>query len=379
MGHVARFDRYMLSQLMVLFGFFSFVLVMVYWINRAVRLFDQLIADGQSAAVFLEFTALSLPAVIQIALPLAAFAASIYMTNRMTSESELVVVQATGYSAFRLARPLIYFGGIVMALMLLLMHMLVPQSLARLDVRQAEIAQNFTARLLTDGRFIEPVDGITIYVSEVTPGGELRDIFLSDTRDNATHVTYTAAQAYLVRTENEVQLVMVNGLAQTLRTADQKLFTTTFEDFAYNIGAFIDASPTKGRNPSRIGTIELLRALPALQSETGLTAAQLRAQAHDRTSQSILGFVAPLLGFAALLVGGFSRFGVWRQILMAIFLIIVIKGVETYTLAAAGQSAALWWLAYIPSLLGLVMVAALLISTTRPYLLKRRPQAEVRP
>jgi len=95
---VARFDRYMLSQLVVMFGFFSLVLVLVYWINRAVVLFDRLIADGQSASVFLEFTALSLPGVIRIALPLSAFAAAVYVTNRMTTESELVVVQATGYS-----------------------------------------------------------------------------------------------------------------------------------------------------------------------------------------------------------------------------------------------------------------------------------------
>ncbi len=74
---MARFDRYMLSQLMVLFGFFSLVLVLVYWINRAVVLFDQLIADGQSATVFLEFTALTLPSVMRLALPLAAFAASL--------------------------------------------------------------------------------------------------------------------------------------------------------------------------------------------------------------------------------------------------------------------------------------------------------------
>ena len=54
----------MLSQLFVLFGFFSLVLVSVYWINRAVILFDRLIADGQPASVFIEFTALSLPNVI---------------------------------------------------------------------------------------------------------------------------------------------------------------------------------------------------------------------------------------------------------------------------------------------------------------------------
>ena len=73
---MARFDRYMLSQLMVLFGFFALVLVSVYWVNRAVILFDRLIADGHSAGVFLEFTVLSLPRVIGLVLPMAAFAAA---------------------------------------------------------------------------------------------------------------------------------------------------------------------------------------------------------------------------------------------------------------------------------------------------------------
>jgi lipopolysaccharide export system permease protein len=31
---------------MVFFGFFALVLVMVYWVNQAVLLFDRLIADG---------------------------------------------------------------------------------------------------------------------------------------------------------------------------------------------------------------------------------------------------------------------------------------------------------------------------------------------
>ena len=54
-GPVTRYDRYMLSQLLALFGFFSLVLVLVYWVNRAVVLFDRLIANGHSAWVFVEF------------------------------------------------------------------------------------------------------------------------------------------------------------------------------------------------------------------------------------------------------------------------------------------------------------------------------------
>ena len=43
---MSRFDRYLLSQLLALFGFFALVLVAVFWVNRAVGLFDQLIGDG---------------------------------------------------------------------------------------------------------------------------------------------------------------------------------------------------------------------------------------------------------------------------------------------------------------------------------------------
>ena len=42
---MGRIDRYLLSQLMAVFGLAALVLVLVYWINRAVVLFDQLIAE----------------------------------------------------------------------------------------------------------------------------------------------------------------------------------------------------------------------------------------------------------------------------------------------------------------------------------------------
>lgn len=373
---MARFDRYMLSQLMVLFGFFSLVLVMVYWINRAVVLFDQLIANGQSASVFLEFTALSLPSVIMIALPLAAFGASIYVTNRMTSESEMVAVQATGYSSYRLARPVLYFGIVVMLLMSALAHYLVPLSSARLDVRRIEISQNMTARLLTEGRFIEPIEGVTFYIRKITGSGELLDIFLSDVRNPDSQVTYTAAQAYLVKTDTDAQLVMINGLAQTYRPSDKKLFTTTFDDFAYNIGGFLQVSPRTGRKATELSTPELLAATPAVQAETDTTAARLIAMAHDRFAQSFLAVVAALIGFSTLMLGGFSRFGVWRQIVGAIVFIIIVKFMETVGLNIARSNPALWFATYLPTVVGLVISWVLLFISTRPYLFKRKPRSE---
>lgn len=359
---------------MVVFGFFSLVLVMVYWINQAVRLFDQLIADGQSASVFLEFTALSLPSVIRLALPLAAFAASVYVTNRMTTESEMVVVQATGFSAFRLARPVLIFGLIVTLMMSALMHFLVPLSVSRLDARRAEIAQNVTARLLTEGQFITPSPGITVYIRDITPAGELRDVFLSDQRDPATQVTYTASQAFLVRDGDLAQLVMIDGLAQSLKVETGRLFTTSFEDFAYNISDLMAPSAPNGLTSRELMTWDLLSPTGTHITQTGRSAAQLIAEGHDRFGQSLLATVAALLGFSALLVGGFSRFGVWRQIIMAVFLIIVIKALETVGLNAARTNPGLWFASYLSILVGAVMIWVLLVMATRPYLFRPRPK-----
>ena len=127
--NVPRLDRYLLTQSLVLFGFFALVFVSVYWVNRAVVLFDRLIGDGQSALVFLEFTALSLPNVVRLVLPIAAFAAAVQLTNRLSNDSELVVARATGVTVWRLARPMAYFGLCVGLMMAVLVHVLEPKAL----------------------------------------------------------------------------------------------------------------------------------------------------------------------------------------------------------------------------------------------------------
>ena len=371
---MARIDRYMLSQFMVYFGFFSLVLILVYWINRAVVLFDQLIADGQSATVFLEFTALSLPNIIRIVLPLAAFAASLYVTNRMTSESELIVVQATGYSPFRLARPALYFGLIVTVLMMVLVNVLVPASLRQLNVRQAEIAQNATARLLREGQFLTPTDKITFYIREITPEGELRDIFLSDSSDPAQNVVYTATRAFLVRSDIGPQLVMIDGMTQTLNAVSAQLVTTSFDDLTYDIGAMIRVPDVTRRSARELSTAELLFPTEAVVAETGSTAGAMTVAGHDRIAQALQATVAALLGFATLLIGGFSRFGVWRQVVGALFLIILVKMTETLVAGTTRDNAALWPLIYLPEAVGCAMVWFMLYWSSRPALFRRSLQ-----
>ncbi len=371
---MARFDRYLLSQLLVLFGFFSLILVLIYWINRAVRLFDQLIADGQTAWVFLELTSLSLPSIIRVVLPLSAFVASVYVTNRMASESELTVVQATGYSPYRLARPVVYFGVIVALLMSALVHILVPLSTEQLSARETEIAESISARLLSPGEFLTPTDETTFYVRDITTEGEMLDIFIFDSSHATANVTYTAAKAYIIRTDRGPQLVMIDGLTQTLDLETNRLLTAGFDELSYDISGLIGSDEAPRRSVDNLLTWDLLRPTPALLAETQRSAQTLTLEAHDRFAQVALGFVAGLVGFAALLVGGFSRFGLWRNIMFAVFLVVLLKVLEGAGASLASEDPTrLWPFMYLAGIGGIAITALLLYISARPYFFKRKP------
>lgn len=372
---MGRIDRYLLSQLMAVFGLASLVLVLVYWINRAVVLFDQLIADGQTAWVFLELTTLALPSIVRFVLPLAAFAATLYALARLMGDSEVTVMQATGMSPWRLARPVLFFGVIVALLVSALSHILVPASLSRLQVRQAEIAETATARLLRPGEFISPRRGITLYIREVTPEGELRGVLLSDLRDRNESVATTASSAYLVRGDGGPQLVMIDGMVQRLSRGDGRLLTTRFADLAYDLAPLLRVPRGDRRSPDELSTWELLNPTPELAEETGERPAILRVEGHDRVAEGLLAPMAALIGLGALLLGQFSRFGVWRQVLLAIVLVIVVRGIEQVSLQAVRDDPALWPLSYLPSAVGFMLGAILLWLAGRPRRVRREAVA----
>lgn len=358
---MTRYDRYALGQIGAVFGLFALVLALVYWINRAVALFDRLIADGQSFLVFLEFTALTLPLVFRLTVPVAAFAAAVYVANRMRAENELSALRAGGASSARLVRPALAFGVGAALFMSVLMHVLVPLSREQLDQRSDEIAADATARLLTEGTFVHPAPGITFYLRRIDPDGTLHDVFLNDARDPSAGTIYTAASAVLTRGPDGARLVMFDGLAQSIRPGGPdgagRLFTTRFDDFAYDVGALGGAAEDGPPNPRDLTTRALLA--------SDLPRAEISAEAHRRGAEAAITLAAPAIGFAAILMGLHSRTGVRWQIALAIALLIAVELTQTGTEILTEDRPGLWPLSYLPGAAGLAAAWAMLRAADR--------------
>ncbi|WP_300055396.1 LPS export ABC transporter permease LptF [uncultured Roseobacter sp.] len=369
-----KIDRYMLSQLLVLFGFFSLVLVAVFWINQAVVLFDRLIGDGQSALVFLEFTALGLPKLVTTILPISAFAAAVYVTNRMNNESELTVMQATGSGPYRLARPVLVFGMIVFLMASMLHHILLPLALQQLNERETEISQNATSRLLTEGTFLHPSQAVTFYAREITEDGVLRDVFLSDRRKPEEGVIYNAAEAYLLRNQNITTLIMLDGMAQRLSTETNRLSTAKFRDFSFDISALVRNDASQVQRAQNITTWRLMTPWDPLAKEARQRIGDIAEEFHTRFAEPLFCVVAAMIGFTTLLVGGYSRFGVWREVVVAFGLLLMIDGLGSTFQNPVRGDARLWPLLYLPTVIGALLSVGMLWYVARPRRRRRRAQ-----
>ncbi|MGP9790019.1 LptF/LptG family permease [Roseinatronobacter sp. NSM] len=357
-------DRYLLVQLLTVFAFFSLVLISVYWVNRAARLFDAIVGDGQSFWVFLELSALTLPNVIRVVLPLSAFAAAVYVAMRMTRDNELVVLQGTGLSFARMLVPVSVFGLVVAVMLAFLMHVLMPLSRMQLAERQVQIAENITARLLRSGEFLQPADGIVVFLRDITPEGKLVDVFLSDARTAGTRVEYNAASALLVPGKLGPALVMLDGVALIYREGPDRLGTLSFDELTFDVGGLI--GPAGRRTDVRELPTRVLIAPDATNLQAlGIAMAEVRFELASRFAQPLLAVMTSLIGFVAICLGQFSRLGAWRQVVGAIIVLALVQLASNAASGFALRNAALAWLAFVPVLLGTGVVAAMLWWASR--------------
>ena len=195
--------------------------------------------------------------------------------------------------------------------------------------------------------------------------GSLKDVFLSDRRDPETTVTYTALRAFLVRDEQNARLIMVDGLAQQLETETQELSTTTFADFSYDISELLRADGPTTRGIRELGPRELLFQRDQLIEE-GFSEGHLAEELHLRFARAVICLAVALIGFSALQLGTFSRFGVWRQIILAVFVLIALEMLRGFVSEPVLENPHVWPLIYLPALLGLCIAALFLWLATNP-------------
>jgi len=373
---VSRFDRYLFTQYFLMFGFFSLILLFIYWINKAIALFDNLISDGQTFLVFLEFSILTIPPIIPIVAPLAAFAAAIFVTNRLKNDSELTIMQATGFSPLRLSRSIFLFGLVVTIILLIISHYLIPKSNNILLKRQNEVASSLNAKLLKVGSFIHPQNGVTFYIGGISTSGVIEDVFVLDERNKDREIIVTSKSGYLITNNNNPILVLKDGIVQNYDLKSTNLSTIHFQDLSYDLTSWsVKERMSKSKLLLTYSSFDLFKDPELVSILTDSSPISVLEELHSRILTPLLALIAALIGFSALMIGDYSRFGASKQISVGIVILILIKLSESYGNELMLKSQGNWLALYLPILIGILIFSFMMLLASNQKLLGRSSRA----
>jgi lipopolysaccharide export system permease protein len=218
-----------------------------------------------------------------------------------------------------------------------------------------EVAENLTARLLTEGKFLTPSDTITFYLRHITAEGQLEGVFLNDASDPGKNITYSAAKAFLVRSEVGPRLVLIDGVIQNLDLTTDKLAVTRFNDFVINIGQIVSPGGTAAKRSEHFTSLQLIAQLTSAPDMNQSARFDILYTLHQRLAGPLLSMCLVLIGFAVMVTARYSRFGLWRPILVAVICLILVKFVEGLSMDYSRQNQNGLWVLYLPFLCGTVL------------------------
>jgi lipopolysaccharide export system permease protein len=291
-------DRYIFRTTLASFALVLISLTGVIWITQALRGIDLMTSQGQTIVTFLGLTSLVIPALILIIAPVALMIAISHTLNKLATDSEIIVMNAAGFSPFRLFRPFVYATIVVSMLVAFIAAYLAPDGMRRIKQWDAEITADVLTNVLQPGRFAQLDQNLTIRIRERQPGGLLVGIFIDDRRDPKERVSIVADHGTVVKSGNGSFLVLEDGNLQRFEAGKRDPALVAFGRYAFDMSKFSQ------HNDVALGIREryLWELLSPDENDPMYKQlpGQFRAELHDRFMAPIYPFAFAALTFAFL-------------------------------------------------------------------------------
>src|ERR1700724_4449254 len=105
--------RYMFRTTMGAFVIILVSLTVVIWFTQAMRDFDLITSQPQTLFVFVGITGLIIPLLVMMLAPIALVMAAAHTLNKLSTDSEIIVMNAAGMSPWRLLWPFLAAAVVV--------------------------------------------------------------------------------------------------------------------------------------------------------------------------------------------------------------------------------------------------------------------------
>lgn len=290
------FSRYVFRQTGSALLLILLSLTGIVWISLALRELNVVTSMGQSAFTLIKMTTLGLPNFIAVIAPFALLITVIHTLNRLNSDSEIIVLTASGATAWTVTRPVAFLALVVALGVSFANHFAMPWSLKLLRSIIVEVRTDLLTQVIQPGRFSSPESGLTFHIRDRALNGELSGLVMHDARNREQIQSFLAERGFIVEQPGGSYLVMADG--HILRSAKGDTQIIAFDKYAVDLDRFEQkASGPPDLKPRERYFSELVNPEPTsegFKAEPNRFATEL----HERFSSALYPIAFALMGVA---------------------------------------------------------------------------------
>jgi lipopolysaccharide export system permease protein len=274
-------------------------LTAVIWVTQALHDFDLVTSQGQTILVFMGITGLIIPLLVLVIAPIALLIAVAHVLNKLSTDSEIIVMNAAGMSPWVLFRAFMTVALVVSLMVAAISAYFAPKGLRMLRDWITEVRANVVSSVVQPGRFTSLENGVTIHIRQRLANGQLAGIFLDDRRNPKERLTVLAENGELLDNDKGTFLVLQKGIVQRHAADQRDPAMVVFDRYAFDLSQFSGGPQAVKYSIRERYLWQLLWPDPKdpfFVQEPG----QFRAELHDRLMAPLYPIAFVIIAFAYL-------------------------------------------------------------------------------
>ena len=218
----------------------------IVWILQSVNLLDFVTEDGHSLKVYFLFSLLNFPKIFSKILPFVFFISLFYQIVKYEANNELLTYWIHGVKKIQLINIIILYSFIISFFQLILSAYIAPKAMdeARSFIRSSNM--DFFPSIITEGKFVDAVEGLTIFIQKKDKSGNYQNIYLKTDEEksktfNSSKIIF-AKTAVLLNNGSERYFKLFDG--KLIKVQNRKINIIKFESIDFDLSKFTTKSTT---------------------------------------------------------------------------------------------------------------------------------------
>ena len=219
----------------VFFLMMCLVVGLIVWTLQAVNYFDFVTQDGHGLRTYFSYIALNFPKIVHRIIPFIFFISLFYMLIDYEMRNELLIFWTSGVSKINFANKVILLSIILMIIQIGLGSFFSPfsQYKGREFLKNSNI--DFFTSLIKEGKFINAVEGLTIFIKTKNNDGSFSQVFIDDSSKNASKMIY-AKNGVIIDNDKIKIFKLSNG--QVINKDKSKINVFKFDEIDFNLADY---------------------------------------------------------------------------------------------------------------------------------------------